>query len=82
MSCPNNVPKTTRRRSCCEKLGTSHDIKALPLAHFSMVLLKEQIILSVKKKKNVESAGSDYRKTDQFLAKFAKKIPTKTAIFY
>ena len=81
MSCPNNVPKTTRCRSCCEKLGTSHDIKALPLAHFSMVGLKEQIFICIKKK-NVESAGSDYRKTDQFLAKFAQKIPTKTAIFY
>ena len=34
-----------------EKLGTSHDIKALPLAHFSMVVLKEQIIISIRKKR-------------------------------
>ena len=43
-------PQTTRRRLCCEKLGTSHDLKALPLVHFwSVLLLKEQMTTSVRK---------------------------------
>ena len=43
-------PETTRRRLCCEKLGTSHDLKALPLVHFwSVLLLKEQMTTSVRK---------------------------------
>ena len=40
-----------------------------------MVVLKEQIIISIKKKKNVESTESDYRETNQFLAKFPQKQP-------
>ena len=27
-------PKTTRRRLCCEKLGTSHDVKGLAIGSF------------------------------------------------
>ena len=41
---------TTRHRLCCEKLGTSHDVKGLPLVHFwSILLLKEQMMTSVRK---------------------------------
>ena len=55
--------------------------KTLLLAHFSMVLLlKEQMIISVKK--NVKNAGHIIAKPNQFLAKFVQKIPTKLAIFY
>ena len=31
-------PKTTRRKLCCKKLGTSRDVKSLPLANFSSAL--------------------------------------------
>ena len=27
-------PKTTRRKLCCEKLGTSHDIKSFAIGSF------------------------------------------------
>ena len=30
----NNVPKTTRRKLCCEKLGTSHDVKSFAIRSF------------------------------------------------
>ena len=44
----NNIPKTTRRRLCCEKLGISHDVRGL--VHFcSVLLLKEQMMTSVRK---------------------------------
>ena len=40
-------PETTMRRLCCEKLGTSHDVKGV---HFwSIFLLKEQMMTSVRK---------------------------------
>ena len=43
--------ETTRHRLCCEKLGSSHDVKGLlPLVHFwSILLLKEQMMTSVRK---------------------------------
>ena len=46
-------------------------LKALPLVYFwSVLLLKEQMMTSVQ------------RKTDRFLANFALKITTKSAVFY
>ena len=43
----NNVPKLPGVL-CCEKLGTSRDVKGLPLVNFlSVLLLKEQTITSV-----------------------------------
>ena len=66
-------PETTRSRLCCENLGTiAMMLKALPLVHFlSVLLLKEQMITSVKKKLNWPFF------TDCFLAKFALKFPVK-----
>ena len=72
-------PETTRRRLCCEKLGTSHDLKALPLVHFwSVLLLKEQMTASVRKtlKTLVWSA-----QIQSILVKFALKITTKSTVF-
>ena len=48
----NDVPKLRnyQARLCCEKLGTSHDVKGLPLVQFwSVLLLKEQMMTSVRK---------------------------------
>ena len=43
-------PETTRRRLCCEELGTTIMLKALPLVHlWSILLLKEQMMTSVRK---------------------------------
>ena len=70
--CPETT--CTRRRLCCEKLGTSHD--ALPLVQFwSVLLLKEQMMTSVRKtlKTLVWS--------DRSLTKFSLKITTKSAFF-
>ena len=49
-------------------------LKALPLAH-----LKQQMIISLKKHK---PHLSNECKIYQFLAKFAQKILTKSAVFY
>ena len=55
-------------------------LKALPLVHFwSVLLLKEQMMTSVRKHKK---RWSDQRKTDRFLAKFALKITTKIHRFF
>ena len=40
--------KTTRRQLCCEKLGTSHDVKGFAIGSF-LERLKEQMITSVRK---------------------------------
>ena len=51
-------------------------LKALPLVHFwSVLLLKEQMMTPVRKTLN-------QCKTNQFLAKFALKVTTKSAVFY
>ena len=55
-------------------------LKALPLVHFwNILLLKEQRMTSVRK---TIKCWSDQCKTDQFLAKFALKTATKSAVFY
>ena len=55
-------------------------LKALPLVHFwSILLLKEQMMTSVRKTLKL---WSDQHKSNWFLAKFALKITTKSAIFY
>ena len=42
--------ETTRRRLCCEKLGTSHDVKGFAIGSFlEVLLLKEQMMSSVRK---------------------------------
>ena len=56
-------------------------LMALTCVHFSSeLLLKEQMIIRVKK--NVHQRWSYQRKIDRFLAKFAKKNPAKSAVFY
>ena len=55
-------------------------LKALPLVHFwNVLLLKEQNLMMTSVRK---TGWSDQRKTDEFLAKFALKITTKSAVFY
>ena len=73
--------ETTRRRLNCEKLGTSHNVKGFALlVHFWRVLvLKEQMMTSVRK---TLKHWSHQRRSDRFLAKFALKITTKSAVFY
>ena len=54
---------------------------ALAFAHFSSeLLLKEQIIIPVKKMLN--NAGHIDARIESILAKFAKKNPAKSAAFY
>ena len=46
------MPKTTRPRLCCEKLGTSHDIKSLAIGSFlNGIVERENDCLCLKKKK-------------------------------
>ena len=66
--------KTNRRKLCCKKLGTSHDVKTLPWlssrAHCCWITVKKTLKTLVNR-----------RKSDQFLAKFAQKISPKSALF-
>ena len=74
--CPETT--CTRRRLCCEKLGTSHD--ALPLVQFwSILLLKEQMMTSVRK--TLKTLVNGLCKTDQSLTTFSLKITTKWSLF-
>ena len=79
-------PQTTRHRLCCEKLGTSHDVKGFAIGSFL-----DRIVVTVdccwKRKwwpflEKHKKRWSDQRKTDWFLAKFALKITTKSAVSY
>ena len=76
--------ETTRRTLCCEKLGTSHDVKGFAIGSFlcSALLLKEQMMISVRKtlKTLVWSAQIAWSQVNWFLAKFALKITTKSAV--
>ena len=55
-------------------------LKALLLVHFwRVLLLKEQMMTSVRK---TLKHWSHQRRSDRFLAKFALKITTKSAVFY
>ena len=61
----NQCPETTRRDYVAKNWALAMMLKALPLVHFwSVLLLKEQMMTSVRKTLN-------QRKTDRFLAKFA-----------
>ena len=72
-------PKTTRRRLCCEKLGTSHDLKNFAIGSFlDGIVERVNGYLCLQKR---QKYWSDYCKTDRFLAKFAQKIPTKSDVF-
>ena len=63
-------------------LGTSHDIKSFAIGSFldgtCIVVERENDCLLQKHLK----CWSDYCKTDWFLAKFAQKISSKSAIFF
>ena len=72
----NQCPETTRRDYVAKNWALAMMLKALPLVHFwSVLLLKEQMMTSVRKTLN-------QRKTHRFLAKFALKITTKSAVIY
>ena len=72
-------PKTTRRRLCCQKVGTSQDIKGFAIGSFlERLLLKEQMMISVRKMSKMLVWSAQNR----FLAKFTLKITTKSAVFY
>ena len=58
--------KTMSCKLCCEKLGTSHDVKSFAKGSF----LERALNALIKSGQN------------RFLAKFAQKIPTKLAVFY
>ena len=77
----NKRPKPARWRLCCEKLGTSHDIKSFTIGSFvdGIVVERANNYLCWE---NVKNAGQIIAKPDQFSAKFVQKTPTKSAIFY
>ena len=48
--------ESTRRRFCCEKLGTSHDVKGFAIGSFPERIVVERANDDLCKK-NVENAG-------------------------
>ena len=76
----NNVLKPPGIDYVAKNWALAMMLKALPLVHFwNILLLKEQRMTSVRK---TLKCWSDQCKTDRFLAKFALKTATKSAVFY
>ena len=76
LKCANTIPKLPGVDYVAKNWALAMMLKALPLVHFwGVLLLKEQMITSVRK--TFKMLVSDW-----FLAKFALKITTKSAIFY
>ena len=76
LKCANNIPKLPGVDYVAKNWALAMMLKALPLVHFwGVLLLKEQMITSVRK--TLKTLVSDW-----FLAKFALKITTKSAVFY
>ena len=76
----NNVPKLPARNYVAKNWAVVMTSKALPLAHFTSALFfKNSKWLSLLK--SSKKARQISTKIDRFLAKFARKIPTKLAFF-
>ena len=71
-------PETTRHRLCCEKLGTSHDVKGFAIGSFLEHIVVERANDDLCLK-NVENAGLI---SQSIASEFSLKITTKLAIFY
>ena len=71
-------PETTRRRLCCEKLGTSHDVKGFAIGSFLEHIVVERANDDLCLK-NVKNAGLISRSIS---SEFSLKITTKLAVFY
>ena len=71
-------PETTRRRLCCEKLGTSNDVKGFAIGSFLERIVVERANDDLCLK-NVENAGLI---SQSISSEFSLKITTKLAIFY
>ena len=71
-------PETTRHRLCCEKLGTSHDVKGFAIGSFLERIVVERANDDLCLK-NVENAGLI---SQSISSEFSLKITTKLAIFY
>ena len=79
-------PKTTRRKLCCKKLGTSHDIKSFAIGSFldGIVVERANDYLFLKKCKNsgqiipkpINPSNRPYV-FDSCSVKFTLKIPMK-----
>ena len=71
--------KTTRRKSCCEKLGTRHDVKSFAIGSFL-----ERFVVKIADDYPIKWLLITLVKSVQnrFPAKFAWTKPLKKAIFY
>ena len=64
-------PETTRRRLCCEKLGTSHDVKGFAIGSFLERIVVERAKLMM----------TSVRKTLKMLVWSAQNQPISSKIF-
>ena len=71
-------PKTTRHRLCCEKLGTSHDVKGFVIGSFLEHIVVERANDDLCLK-NVKKAGLI---SQSISSEFSLKITTKLAVFF
>ena len=75
--------ETTRRRLCCEKLGTSHHVEGFAIGSFLERIVVERAEKPIDLLRNLPENNHKFRRffTDCFPAKFALKIPTKSTDF-
>ena len=71
-------PETTRHRLCCEKLGTSHDVKGFAIGSFLEHIVVERANDDLCLK-NVKKAGLI---SQSISSEFSLKITTKSAVFF
>ena len=71
-------PETTRRRLCCEKLGTSNDVKGFAIGSFLERIVVERANDDLCLK-NVKNAGLI---SQLISSEFSLKITTKFTVFY
>ena len=71
-------PETTRRRLCCEKLGTSNGVKGFAIGSFLERIVVERANDDLCLK-NVKNAGLI---SQLISSKFSLKITTKFTVFY
>ena len=76
--------ETTRRRLCCEKLGTSHHVKGFAIGSFLERIVVERAEKPIDLLRNLPENNHKFRRffTDCFPAKFALKISHEIDRFF
>ena len=71
--------ETTRRRLCCERLGTSHDVKGFAIGSFLECIVESKIMMSSVRKTLKTLVWSAQNRS--ISCEICLKITTKSAVF-